>query len=186
MLAPPPLRPVASAPSTRPPGNTHAPGTNPAERCRFSSRISGASVPSRTSTAVAAGRGGAMSAGGRRIINPFDPVVRDRLDRLRCAAAQRMHHHDVTAAYVCEQCADGDLLRRYCDIDIATLHEIDIGRTIDQRQYLARTKTLGEHRGKNIRFFIVRHCAEHIGRLDVFLDQQFLVGSVAAWYKITS
>ncbi|MND09467.1 hypothetical protein D3C83_328170 [compost metagenome] len=53
------------------------------------------------------------------------------LNRFRGTPAQRMNDNNITPADVCEQTADGGLLRGYGNINDITLHQIHIGRAID-------------------------------------------------------
>src|SRR3569623_2082251 len=66
------------------------------------------------------------------------------------AAPQRMHHHLVAAPLVGEQTADGGLLWRNGDVDVAALDQIDISGAIDQRHHLARAEPLRQHRRQDI------------------------------------
>src|SRR6185437_15309464 len=106
-------------------------------------------------------------------------ALRDRLEGLGGSAAQGVHAHDLPAAYVREQRAYGDALRRDGHIDAAGLDEIGVGRLVDQRHDLVRAEALGQHRRQDVGLLRVGESAEDVGAVDVLLDQQFLVRGVA-------
>ena len=70
-------------------------------------------------------------------------------------------------------------LRRDRDVDRAALHQLRVGGPVDQRHHLARAEALGEHRREDVGLLGVGHRGEHVGAVDVLLDQQLLVGGVA-------
>ena len=59
----------------------------------------------------------------------------DCFHRLSGAAAQRVHLHHIAAAHVGQQAADRRLLRRQGDIDLAALHEVDVGGVVNKRHH---------------------------------------------------
>jgi hypothetical protein len=62
------------------------------------------------------------------------------------SASQRMHVHDIASPHMGQETADGGKLRRNGNVDLATLHQIHIGRIVDQSHHLAGTESLREHR----------------------------------------
>ena len=106
-------------------------------------------------------------------------AMRHGFHRLGRTAPQAVHLDHVTAPHVCEQRAHRGLLRRDGDVDGAAFHQIDVGQAVDQRERLAHSQALGQHRRDDVRFVVVGDGAEDVGLLDVFLDQQRLVGGIA-------
>src|SRR5690554_2878596 len=103
----------------------------------------------------------------------------DGLNGFRGAPAQGVNVHNIAPAHVGEQAADGGLLGRDGDINIAALDQVHVVRVVDQGQYLAGTQPLGQQRGHDVGFVVVGDGAEHIDVLDVLFQQDVLVGGVA-------
>ncbi len=60
----------------------------------------------------------------------------------------------------------------------AALHQLGVGGLVDQRHDLVCTQALGEHGRQDVGFLGVGDRGEHVGAVDVLLDQQFLVGGI--------
>src|SRR5690606_10843572 len=60
-----------------------------------------------------------------------DIAVRDHLDGFGGAAALRVRADDIAPTYVGQQCTDGGQLGTDGDIDLAALHQVDVGRVVD-------------------------------------------------------
>src|ERR1700759_1321281 len=90
-----------------------------------------------------------------------------------------MNPDDVSAANVSEQRANCDRLWRDGDIDTAALHEVGVRRLVDQRHDLVRTQALGQHRRQNVGLLRIGEGREDIGAVDILLDQQLLIRSIA-------
>ncbi|MNZ94668.1 hypothetical protein D3C78_1137820 [compost metagenome] len=67
-----------------------------------------------------------------------------RLDGLCRTAAQGVHADDIATAHMRQQGTDGSQLGADGDIDFAALHEVYVGRVVDDRHYLARAQALGQ------------------------------------------
>ena len=103
----------------------------------------------------------------------------NRFDGLRRTPAQRVYVDDIAPAYVGQQAADGGLLGGDGDVDIATLHQIHVGRVVDQRKHLLRSQPFGQQRRHDVHFVVVGQRAEDIAVFDVLLFQQPLAGGAA-------
>ena len=85
----------------------------------------------------------------------FAVAVGNRLDGLGGAAAQGVNADDVATAHVGQQGADGGQLRADGDVDLPALHQVDVGRVVDQGHHLARAQALGQQRGHDVGFIVV-------------------------------
>src|SRR6476469_7361779 len=79
-------------------------------------------------------------------------AVRYKLERFRCTAAQRMDRSAVATPYSREQCAYRRLRRRDGDVDVAALHQIHVGASIDEGNHLPHAHTLREQRAHDVVF----------------------------------
>ena len=89
-----------------------------------------------------------------------------------------MHHDHVALAYMGQQAADGRLLRRDCNIDDVALHQVHVGRPVDQGHDLVRPQAFRQHAGDDVGLVGIGQGAEDVGVVYVFLDQEFLVRGV--------
>jgi len=87
--------------------------------------------------------------------------------------------HHVGAAHVSKQAADSRLLRRDGDVDDPALNEIHVSASVDERHYLARTHSFGEHCGENVDLIVIGDGAEDVRVVYILLAHQILVGRIA-------
>jgi hypothetical protein len=106
-------------------------------------------------------------------------AVHHRFQGFGGAPAQGMHHRHVAAPDVGEQGADGGLGRRQGDVDLAALEQVHVGGAVDQGDHLLGAQALRQQRRHDVVLVVVGEGAEHVHVLDVFLQQQVLVGGVA-------
>ena len=103
----------------------------------------------------------------------------NRLDGLGGAAAQGVNADDVATAHVGQQGADGGQLRADGDVDLPALHQVDVGRVVDQGHHLARAQALGQQRGHDVGFIVVGQGQEDVGVGDALFQQQVAVRGTA-------
>ena len=78
-----------------------------------------------------------------------------------------------------QQGGDRGLLRRYSNIDHATLHQIDVGFPLDQHHDFFSAHPFGQHCGHDISFIVVGDGNKEIYLIDVFFRQQLLIRGIA-------
>src|SRR5690554_3469388 len=101
------------------------------------------------------------------------------LDGFGRTAPQRMHADHIALAYMGQQYAECCQLRTDGDVDGTALHQIDIGRIVDDGHHLAHSDALGQQAGHDVGVIIVGDCNEQVGLVDVFFQQQIAVGGAA-------
>src|SRR5690606_4975162 len=106
-------------------------------------------------------------------------AVGDHFDGFGRAAPQRVGADDVATAHVGQQRADGGQLRADGNVDLAALNQVHVGRIVDDAHHFACAEPLGQQGGHDVGFVVVGQRKEHIGIVDVFLNQQVPIRSAA-------
>ena len=109
----------------------------------------------------------------------FGVTMGNRFDGLGCTAAQAVHAFDIATAHVGQQGADGGQLRADGNVDLTTLHQVNVGRVVDDGHHLACAQALGQQGGHDVGFIVVGQGEEDVGVADVLFHQQVAVRGAA-------